>query len=148
MGKLEQIYLFKDISTTDLNELNKIVIEKHYTAGQDIFVSGQEAHSMYMINMGTVKIVGKDDSSIATLGNGSHFGEMAFLDHGKRSATAQAIESSTVSEISYSDLKNLVNKNPSFGALFYRNLAGYLAGRLRATNENLETLKELRLKSF
>lgn len=148
MGKLEQIYLFKEISANDLRDLNSIVVEKNYTAGQDIFVAGQEAHSMYMINMGTVKIVGKDDSSIATLGSGSHFGEMAFLDQGKRSATAQSAENSSILEIPYSDLKNLLQKNAPLAALFYRNLAGYLAGRLRATNENLETLKELRLKSF
>src|SRR6185503_356150 len=67
-----------------------------YEAGAVIFTEGDAADAMYVVERGTVEIARRDanphdgDTSIARLGTGKEFGEMAFFDHGPRSATARA----------------------------------------------------------
>ncbi len=149
---LKNIYLFKSLDANELSKLSNIVTEKNYMPGQDIFIAGQEAKSFFVIQMGTVKIYSNsasgNDVNITNLGTGSHFGEMPIVDQGKRSATAQATESTKLLEVEYEKLKELLAANESMAHKFYRDLARYLAGRLRETTENLKTAKELRLKHF
>lgn len=67
----------------------------HYSSGQVVFEEGYPADGVYLICSGKVKVVkyraGKE-ILLATLGEGSIFGEMAFIDSRPRSATVIAIE--------------------------------------------------------
>jgi hypothetical protein len=54
-----------------------------------VYHAGDEARSMYFINSGEVTIFGKNGERIATIGEGSHFGEMALLSDKIRSASIQ-----------------------------------------------------------
>lgn len=147
---LKEIYLFKNFTANELNLLTGIASEKTYPAGQDIFMAGQEAKSLYVIRMGTVKIFAntQGEHSITSLGTGSHFGELPIVDQGKRSATAQAQENCTLLEIEYDKLNSLLSQNVEMAHKFYRELARYLAGRLRATTQDLSQIKDLKLKHF
>jgi CRP/FNR family transcriptional regulator, cyclic AMP receptor protein len=149
---LKNIYLFKGFTDSELGMINKIVEEKTYSAGQDIFIIGQDATSFYVIRMGTVKIYknpdGSSDINIAKMGTGAHFGELPLMDGGKRSATAQATETSTVLEVNYDKLKKLLGTNHELAHKFYKELAHFMAARLRATTENLKHIQEVRLKHF
>lgn len=149
---LKKIYLFDSFDDAELQKLNSIVEEKVYSAGQDIFLVGQPADSFYVIVMGTVKIYmnpdGEKDLNIANLGTGAHFGELPFLDGGKRSATAQATETSTLFVMNFDKLKTLLGQNEKMASKFYKDLSVYLAARLRATTENLKHIHEVRLKHF
>jgi CRP-like cAMP-binding protein len=149
---LKNIYLFRTLDDAELNSLNKIVTEKTFSAGQDIFVVGQKAQSFYVIRMGTIKIYtnpdGSGDLNIANLGSGSHFGEMAMMDGLERSATAQATETSTLLEINYDKLREVLQANEKMAAKFYKELSLYLAARLRATTVNLQHIHEVRLRHF
>ncbi len=149
---LKNIYLFKSMDAQELSQFSGIITEKTYMQGQDIFIAGQEAKSFFVIQMGTVKIYASSsqggDVNITSLGTGSHFGELPIVDQGKRSATAQATESSQILEVDYEKLRNLLNQNDSMAHKFYRDLARYMAGRLRETTENLKATRELRLKHF
>jgi len=87
---------------------------------------------------------------VAKIGSGGHLGEMALLAiegvPDKRSATADSTEHSEVLEISYSSLEKLTKASPTFAAVFYKNLAMTLAGRIRRTTEDLAGLRALRLR--
>lgn len=149
---LKNIYLFKSLDSKELEKISEIVVEKDFMSGQDIFLAGQEAKSFFVIQMGTVKIYSNsksgDDVNITSLGSGSHFGELPIVDQGKRSATAQATESSKLLEIEFTKLNELLAQDDKLAHKFYRDLARYLAGRLRETTENLKMTKELKLKLF
>lgn len=149
---LKNIYLFKKFDNQELNLLSKAVEEKSFSAGQDIFVAGQEATSFFVIRMGTVKVysnsAGDNDINIATMGSGSHFGELPFLDGGKRSATAQTTEPSTLLEINFEKLREVLNSNDKLAHKMFREFSFFLANRLRATTENLKHVHELKLKHF
>lgn len=71
-----------------MNELQLIVC----VPGEKIFRAGDSGDAMYFIYKGEVEIVSKDDVVIATVGEGSFFGEMALLLDGKRNASARATQ--------------------------------------------------------
>ncbi len=74
---------------------------------------------------------------LATLGSGAHFGEMSLLDAEPRSATARTLEDSELVVIAYDKLRAVLDAQPAIAAKFYRALALYLGGRLRATSSDL-----------
>lgn len=149
---LKNIYLFKDLDPKELEVVAQVAEEKSYAPGEEVFSSGQDAHSLYVIRMGTVKIFTStkqgDEMALTTMGTGAHFGEMPFLDSSVRSATAQAIEPTKLIEINYEKLNGLLNKNDKIAVKFYRSIAKYLGGRLRNTTDDLKHVKEIKLKHF
>ncbi len=149
---LQNIYLFKELDKNELAQVESIVKEKSYSPGEEIFSRGDTAEAMFVIKMGGVSIRNQstkgDDIKIATLGSGSHFGEMPFLDNEKRSATASVMEPSSIIEIAYKDLKNLIDKNDKIAIKVYKALATYLGGRLRVTTQDLNYVKEINLRHF
>lgn len=152
MSVLQNIYLFKELDKSELDSVYKIVGEKNYSAGQDIFLRGSKADALYIIKMGTVSIKATgssgDEVKIANMATGAHFGELPFLDGEKRSASAQAVEGTTLFEIKYADLANLLKSNDKIAAKVYRAIAAYMAGRLRATTEDLNYAREHNFKHF
>lgn len=147
---LKSIYLFSEFSDADLNKVAGIAELKNYLPGQDIFSVGQDADAFYVVVMGSVKISvssgGGDEIQIRTLGSGSHFGEMPFLDGGKRSATVQSTESSHIAEIPFKKLQALFESDASMALKFYRATAKSLAVRLRSTTSDLNAMKELKFQ--
>lgn len=149
---LSGVYLFKDFDQKELSSLAEIVSEKNTTAGEELFSAGQEATSFYLIQMGSIKIFSNtksgDTAGITQMGTGSHFGELAFFDKGKRSATAQTVENSRLFEISYERLQKLLDSNPAMAVKFYKSCARFMASRLRTTTEDLTQVKEAKLRLF
>ncbi|XGC81417.1 Crp/Fnr family transcriptional regulator [Bdellovibrio bacteriovorus] len=147
---LKSIYLFSEFSDADLQKVASVAELKNYVPGQDIFSVGQEADAFYVVVMGSVKITvstgGGDEIQIKTLGSGSHFGEMPFIDGGNRSATVQSIESSHIAEIPFAKLNNLFQADPAMALKFYRATAKSLGVRLRATTSDLNAMKELKFQ--
>lgn len=149
---LSGVYLFKDFDAKELGSVAEIGTERNITAGEELFGAGQEATSFFLIQMGSVKIFSNtksgDAAGITQMGSGSHFGELAFFDKGKRSATAQTVESSQLFEISYDRLQKLLDGNPAMAVKFYRSCARFMASRLRSTTEDLTQVKEAKLRLF
>lgn len=149
---LGSVYLFKDLTPQELQSVASIAQERNLTAGEEAFMTGEVAKSFFVIVMGSIKIFSNssqgDSLGIATLGSGSHFGEVPFFDQGKRSATAQAIESSRMLEVSYTELTALLESNPSLALKVYKNCSRFLATRLRNTLGDLTQAKEAKTKHF
>ena len=75
--------------------------------------------------------------AVATLGTGSHFGEMGFLDNQPRSASAIAASHSDILGIGYSAMKTLLESDSMLATHVYKQLAGFLCSRLRLTTLDL-----------
>ena len=152
MTALKGIYLFKEFDDQELQMVAKLGVEKSVTAGAVFFSTGQEAKCFFVIEMGSVNIFSNlksgDSAGITQMGSGSHFGELAFLDGGKRSATAQAVESCRIMEIPFDGLKGLLDSNPKMAVKFYKSCSRFLASRLRSTTDDLTSVKEAKLKLF
>jgi HD-GYP domain-containing protein (c-di-GMP phosphodiesterase class II) len=134
MDRLREISFFRDLSDSDLQSIADIVVETGYSPGATIVKELTEAERFCIIENGKVQISKKLDSGdelvLAVQSNGDFFGEMALLDERPRSATARALEQTTVVEISRKDFESLLFKAPM---LAYR-IMKELSSRLRETD--------------
>ena len=149
---LKNIYLFKDLSNEQLRQVSAIAEVSSFAPGDEVFSQGDPAKALYIIKYGSVRIFQKGSSGdkieVAVLGTGSHFGEMAFIDGEKRSATAEVIERSEVYRIEYETLRKLLVENPAIAVHFFRALSHFLCGRLRITTTDLSFSREMNLRHF
>jgi NADH:ubiquinone reductase (H+-translocating) len=60
-----------------------------FEAGQDVVREGDVGNSMFVIQEGEVEVL-KNDTVVATLGRGQHFGEIAVFERCPRTATVRA----------------------------------------------------------
>ncbi|MBU1150611.1 MAG: cyclic nucleotide-binding domain-containing protein [Proteobacteria bacterium] len=79
---------------------------------------------------------------LAIFGRGNFFGEIAFLDRGKRSADAVADKDTDLFVISRKKFDEASKTNPIVGVKLFARLARGLAIRLRYTDAELRALKE------
>lgn len=146
---LQNIYLFKELNPEELEKVSSISRIESFNPGDEVFAQGDQAHSVYVVQFGSVKIQhnGKNDLvDVATLGTGSHFGEMAFVDGEARSATVSAIERAEIIRIDFDDLRQVIESHPSIAVKIYKSLARYLCGRLRLTTNDLTFARERNLR--
>lgn len=149
---LQNVYLFKGLNQQQLEDINKIAELCTYTPGEDIFAQDDVAKALYIIKYGSVRIHQKtksgDNVEVAMLATGSHFGEIAFLDGEKRSATATAVEKSDIVVLDYEKLGVILKGNAPMAVHFYRELAHFLCGRLRITTNDLSFAREKNVRHF
>ncbi|HTP05246.1 MAG TPA: cyclic nucleotide-binding domain-containing protein [Nitrospirota bacterium] len=126
--------LFKGIRKTLLRKLLIDLFEKKYSEGDIIFHEGKSGMAVYVVIEGSVKIIKKSNSgskTIAVLGPGSHFGELALIGHTSRFATAIA-EKDTLLLIMYkSYFDYLISGNSPISARMLLNLAQTLSEYMR-----------------
>lgn len=146
---LQNIYLFKTMTTAELDQIAAITESQSFGAGEPIFIKGDPAKALYVIRMGSIKIQQTSKSGdaidVATLGSGSHFGEMAFMDGQPRSASATAADRGELVVIPYEKLNSLLSRLPPVAMKFYKEMAHFLANRLRVTTNDLSFAKEKNL---
>ena len=117
----------------DLHQIDQIIAERRYDKGQVIIEENTPAERFFIIFRGKIEITKQfEDGEQFVLGvhsDGEFFGEMAILDEGPRSATARALESTTVLEISRKDFESLLYTAP----LLAFTIMKALSSRLRDT---------------
>jgi CRP/FNR family transcriptional regulator, cyclic AMP receptor protein len=149
---LQNVYLFKSFTQRELETLREISKTQLYSPGETVFIKGEKATALYLIQQGTVKIQRSsksgDSLDVSALSAGSHFGEMAFIDKEVRSATATAGEKTELVIIPYERLQAYLAKEKDVALKFYHELAHFLCIRLRATTNDLSFEKEKNVRHF
>ena len=142
---LKEFYLLRSEAGDDLTLptplrtlVEAVADERSYGAGEMIFREGDVADAMYVVAQGSVEIVIAGSTVIVTRHAGEEFGEMAFFDGGRRSATARAGKACHLIRVAYDSLRTLLRQRPEAAALFYRNGAAFLTARLRQTSLDLQ----------
>jgi CRP/FNR family cyclic AMP-dependent transcriptional regulator len=82
---LERVPLLAKLDKKDLKAMAREMSERTFPHGAEVTVAGRSGVGFFIIDEGsaTVKI---GDRVIATLGPGDHFGEIALIDQGTRTA--------------------------------------------------------------
>lgn len=110
--------------------------KENYKEGDVIFKEGSHGVAVYIIESGKVEI-SKDVQgrkfAIQTLGPGDMFGEMSFIDHEPRSATATALEDTVLDLLDKDFIDSEFNQISSD----FRGVIGTLVKRLRNTTQRL-----------
>ncbi|MCJ7623930.1 MAG: cyclic nucleotide-binding domain-containing protein [Anaerolineaceae bacterium] len=144
---LKESDLFHNLNDTQIAMINSICELKHFNKNEIIFIENITETELYLILQGQVEIVVNPDlvspqpqetsksHTIATLGRGQSFGEMALVDQGIRSAGAVASEKKTMLlMISRKKLLLLCDTFPELGYRVMFNLAVDLAQKIRKTD--------------
>jgi CRP-like cAMP-binding protein len=101
-----------------------------FKAGTTIFREGEQAHELFVIKSGEVRIqIG--NRTVSELSADHIFGEMALIDNEARSASAIAVTDVELVPVSEKQFLFLVSQTPYFALKVMR----VLAQRLRATNK-------------
>ena len=101
-----------------------------FKAGTTIFREGEQAHDLFVIKRGDVRIqIG--NRTVSELSADHMFGEMALIDNEPRSASAIAVTDVELVPVSEKQFLFLVGQTPYFALKVMR----VLAQRLRVTNK-------------
>jgi len=125
--------LFAQFSEKELEAVLRTAKERVFEAGSPIVREGAEGGvGFYLVLDGQVE-VRKGKKSLAKLGGGEFFGEMALLDDAPRSADVIALTKTRCVMLTRWDLRGLISTYPDIALKI---LAG-LARRLRETDQAL-----------
>jgi CRP/FNR family transcriptional regulator, cyclic AMP receptor protein len=96
--------------------LDKGALGKLYQDGETIMEQGEAGDCMYVIQSGQVEVTrhhGGKESRLAVLGEGDVFGEMALIEHEKRSATVRALGEAKILAVDKRSFLRTVHEDPS-----------------------------------
>lgn len=113
---LRKTALFGTLDEATARELAGQVVSRRYAKGQPLMQQGEPGTTLLVIVEGSVAVFVTaetgDRMTLATLGSGDVLGEIALLDEGPRSASAEAVEPTTVLVLSRTALLELVRTQP------------------------------------
>ncbi|MGC8838502.1 MAG: cyclic nucleotide-binding domain-containing protein, partial [Anaerolineae bacterium] len=133
---LGRIPLFRGLSTSQLEDLNRKLTPEVFRRGEVICREGEEADRMWFIEAGqaeVVVLVDGEEVPLATLRDGDFFGEMALLTGSVRSATVRAATDLELWSLRKEDFDGLLLQYPTVAIA----LSQALSERLHATTERL-----------
>jgi CRP/FNR family cyclic AMP-dependent transcriptional regulator len=138
--RLAQVPLLAGLDETARTALAEQLESVSFPAGTTVCRQGEVGDALYLIQEGTVEVVVQDSlgdqSVLEQMGPGQHFGEMALLDEGPRSATVSTVSDVELLRLSRDDFQQLVLQHPSVALLLLRELSR----RLRACHRRVVDL--------
>src|SRR5262245_56332268 len=132
--------LFKYLTYTELVRVMNMTESREFNEGDRIIKEGEPGEDMFVILQGKVRLH-KGEATITTLGKGAHFGEMALVDRGPRSASATAVEKARLLAIRRRDFYEIIKKEPGLSVKLLWSFVQVLAERLRKTTADLSGAK-------
>ncbi|MCE9506974.1 MAG: cyclic nucleotide-binding domain-containing protein [Alphaproteobacteria bacterium] len=143
---LRQIELLREFDDSVLDKLRRCLHERTVRAGEKIFYHGDEGDEIYLIRRGIVHILlplkGGKHHHLATIGRGDFFGEMAFLDRGRRSADAEARTDCELYVLSRREFNTHVYDDAVLGVRVFARIARAISLHLRQTDSELGVIED------
>ena len=139
---LRDLDLFKGLGDGELRKVARLFTQKLFRPGEKIFGRDDAGSEAYVVMRGQIEILLEENTfPIASMGQGQVFGELSFLDGGKRGAMAVAKQASIVLVMHRPQFFEMTQREPNLGLAVMRNIALELAVRLRRTNAALSSKK-------
>ena len=110
---LSQCNLLRHLPAEQIEPLLDRVRERNVAAGEVVFREGEAGDALYIVARGTVEVLhDQAGQTLAELGDGQAFGEMALLSGGTRTATVRAKVDSHLLSIDKADFDRLRAEDP------------------------------------
>ena len=119
---LRRVALFAELDDDELAQIALLFKERHFTAGETVVKEGAEGAAFFLIESGEARVSVRG-SERASLGPGDHFGEIALIDEGVRSATITATSDLVCYGLTLWEFRPLVVANGEIGWKLLHTLA-------------------------
>ena len=126
---LRRVQLFADMDRRQVEQIARLLKERRFAKGETVIMEGSGGAAFFLIDSGEAT-VSRKGVDLATLGAGDHFGEIALIDGGPRSATVTAATDLVCYGLTFWEFRPLIERN---GAIGWKLLQA-LAKRLRAAD--------------
>jgi CRP/FNR family transcriptional regulator, cyclic AMP receptor protein len=132
LDQLASVPLLSSFSKRELSRVARATDEIHVAAGRQVVVEGSTGHECFLIRTGEAT-VSRDGKVIAQLGSGDHFGELALLDGGPRTATVTADTDLDLLVLGQREFLALLEDLPALS----RKILATLAAQVRRLDDHL-----------
>ncbi len=137
---VSKVPIFSGLNQKRLKEINKVVKHRVYSKNEIIFMEGDPAQNIHIINSGQVKIFNTSTEGkeyiIRLLEEGDFFGELILFKEEAISYSARALTEVSVCLINKNDLETLIKDNPKIS----NELLTALSSRLKQVEEKAYSL--------
>jgi CRP/FNR family transcriptional regulator, cyclic AMP receptor protein len=134
---LRRVPLFSELSTAELERVAQVGIPRSFPRETRIFHEGDSGDACYIVREGSCRVTREHPDgraiTLATLGPGAIFGELAMLDGERRSASVETTENTELVALPASDVRKLIREHPEMA----EKLVVALTRRLREANERI-----------
>lgn len=141
---LSQVYLFRELTPSEMDILISISKEKRAKKDEVIFKEGATGNAFYLIVSGSVRIStivpGVGEEALTILREGEYFGEMALIDDAPRSASAIANDDTILLLIKKDNFRKLLTQETGIAYKLLWVFTKTLSARLRKTDEQLKSI--------
>ncbi len=142
--RLSQVYLFRELTPSEIDTLVSISKEKRVKKDELIFREGDTGDAFYFIVSGSVRIStmvpGVGEEALTILREGEYFGEMALIDDAPRSASAIANDDTILLLIEKDNFRKLLAQETGIAYKLLWVFTKTLSARLRKTDEQLKSI--------
>jgi CRP/FNR family transcriptional regulator len=134
---LRRVPLFSELSQPELERIAQVAVPRRYPPDTRIVHEGDPGDACYIVRSGSCRVTREHPDgraiTLANLGPGAIFGELAMIDGQTRSASVEATEETELLALPARDVRALIRSHAEMG----EKLVVALTRRLRAANERL-----------
>jgi CRP-like cAMP-binding protein len=121
---LRAVPLFAGLSDRHVRKVARLALLARYRGGVTIVREGARGHDFFVILEGSAAVTRRGAPvPAAALGAGDHFGEMALLDRGPRSATVTTRTAMTALRIPAAAFQKLLRSEPTIAVALLETLS-------------------------
>ena len=122
---VRRVALFDGLNHREVEQIARLFKERRFSEGETVVMEGSGGAAFFMIQSGEA-VVTAHGAELATLRAGDHFGELALIDQGPRSATITATTDLVCFGLTFWDFRPLVQGNGVVGWKLLESLAQML----------------------
>jgi len=119
---LQRVPIFAGLDADEVGQIARLFKLRRFPAGETVIQEGSGGAAFFVIDSGeaTVSVGGKEQTTLKT---GYHFGEIALIDEGTRTATITATSDLVCFGLTFWDFRPLVESNGVIGFKLLQSLA-------------------------
>ena len=129
--------LFSDLEQEELERFSRVAVPRAFPAATRVFHEGDHSDACYIVRSGSFRVTREHSDgraiTLATLGPGDIFGELAMLDGEVRSASVEALVDGELLALPAGEVRALLARHPEITV----KLVAALVRRLRTANERI-----------
>jgi CRP-like cAMP-binding protein len=136
-------YLAEGFTEEFVEKITGISEIRYYKQGEYIVKEDDPSADLMILAEGTAEILTVTGDAIAYIKPNMPFGEVAFLDHKRRSSSVVAEEDCKVVYIPEQPMRELLRAEPEMAVRALINLSSLLCDRLRKANQQIAALNAI-----